>query len=101
MLQQADYDIWKASFGSTMNLAAGGNGDGIVDAADYTIWRDHLGQHVGSGSGLAAPMPEPSAFLLFGIATILIGIRKSRRANTVQGGRCVRLFAICESPYPC
>jgi hypothetical protein len=27
------------------------NGDGIIDAADYTVWRDTLGQ---SGSGLAA-----------------------------------------------
>lgn len=94
-----DYTVWKNSFGSSTNLAADGNDDGIVNAADYTVWRDHLGQHAGSGS--AAAVPEPSALLLFGIATVLIGIRKSRRANTVQGERCVRLFATCESPYPC
>ena len=27
------------------------NGDGFVDAADYTVWRDTLGQTVASGSG--------------------------------------------------
>jgi hypothetical protein len=26
------------------------NGDGIVDAADYTVWRDHLGQTVTPGT---------------------------------------------------
>ena len=99
MVTAADYTVWKMAFG-TANPNVDGNGDGIVDAADYTIWRDHLGQMV-SGSGSAAMVPEPSAFLLFGFAIVLTGIRKSRRANTVQGGRCVRLFAICESLYPC
>jgi hypothetical protein len=27
------------------------NGDGVVDAADYTVWRDTLGQSVTPGSG--------------------------------------------------
>ena len=30
----------KNTFGSTTNAAADGNGNGRVDAADYTIWRD-------------------------------------------------------------
>jgi len=30
-------------------LAADGNGNSIVDAADYTVWRDHLGASVGFG----------------------------------------------------
>jgi hypothetical protein len=39
-----DYQVWKRSFGSSTNSAADGNGDGQIDAADYTIWRDHLGE---------------------------------------------------------
>jgi hypothetical protein len=30
-------------------LAADGNGDNIVDSADYNIWRAHFGQTAGSG----------------------------------------------------
>ncbi|MCA9260542.1 MAG: hypothetical protein KDA61_15120, partial [Planctomycetales bacterium] len=37
----ADYTIWKDSFGqSGQDLAADGNGNGVIDAADYTIWKD-------------------------------------------------------------
>ena len=65
------------------------NGNGTVDAADYTVWRDglgstytpedydvwkaHFGQTAGSGSAGASPshtaVPEP-----FGIVTITIGV---------------------------
>jgi ELWxxDGT repeat protein len=39
VVNQADYDVWFADFGSATRLRADGNGDGVVDAADYVIWR--------------------------------------------------------------
>ena len=44
------------------------NANGVVDAADYTMWRDHRGQFVtpqeaGSLSG-AATTPEPTSGVL-------------------------------------
>ena len=44
-----DQLVWLLSFGSTIDLYADGNGNGIVDAADYTIWRD---AYEDSASGL-------------------------------------------------
>lgn len=41
LVDQNDYAVWSALFGST-NPSADGNGDGIVDAADYTLWRDNV-----------------------------------------------------------
>ena len=43
LVDAADYSVWRDSFGQTgSGLAADGNGNGMVDAADYTVWRDNL-----------------------------------------------------------
>ena len=58
-----------------------GNGDGVIDAADYTVWRDHLGITTGSGAALAsasplsAAVPEPATIVLAMIAGFLLCVR--------------------------
>jgi len=57
-----DYAFWKQHFGETngVGLQADGNDDGIVNAADYTVWRNNLGATApGAGAGSAAS-PEPT-----------------------------------------
>ncbi|MCA9189180.1 MAG: hypothetical protein KDA99_26325, partial [Planctomycetales bacterium] len=44
IVDAADYTVWKDNFGSDTELAADGNEDGVVNAADYTIWKDNFGQ---------------------------------------------------------
>lgn len=44
VVNTADYNVWRMNFGSEVSLAADGNSDQIVDAADYAIWRDNLGR---------------------------------------------------------
>src|SRR5690606_6990620 len=39
-VDQADYDVWRTTYGSTSDLRADGNGDGIVNAADGVLWRN-------------------------------------------------------------
>ncbi len=58
----ADYTIWRNSLGeSGIGLSADGNGDRQVDADDYAIWKTHFGESVGPGSGGQAGLP-PQAF---------------------------------------
>lgn len=44
-VDELDHAFWSARYGATEGaaLAADGNGDGVVDAADYTVWRDNRG----------------------------------------------------------
>jgi hypothetical protein len=71
-VEPADYDVWKAAFGTAVTPGSGadGNANGVVDAADYSVWRNNLGatQPPGSGSlagggGLAA-IAVPSEFAM-------------------------------------
>lgn len=55
-VDHGDYDLWRASFGSSTELAADGNGDGRVDSADYTIWRNNFGATSSSSAAASAPV---------------------------------------------
>ena len=66
MVNQADYQTWRAAFG-TANVAADGNGDGVVDAADYVVWRRAVtatDQLIKNTLASATFIPEPHAFWL-------------------------------------
>jgi len=85
------------------------NNDGIVDAADYTLWKDNFGQpdgtlpndnaltgpigrahyvlwknNFGTGSGTLVAIPEPSGLAL-GLLTTLMGMLYARRRQVAGG----------------
>ena len=58
----ADYSLWRNSLGQTgVGLAADGDGDRQVDADDYEVWKSHFGDAVGSGAGSQAGLPSIAA----------------------------------------
>src|SRR5690606_31091786 len=50
----ADYTVWRNNLGSTTNLAADANGDGSVGPEDYTIWKSNFGNPAGAGAAALA-----------------------------------------------
>jgi hypothetical protein len=49
----ADYVLWRDTLGqSGANLAADGNHSNQVDDGDYTVWKSNFGQTAGSGANL-------------------------------------------------
>ena len=74
IVNAADYTVWQDSFGSTVDLTADGDGNGTIDAGDYTVWVNNFGT-----SSLAVAVPEPAAWLLSVLALTLVGSRTTRR----------------------
>jgi hypothetical protein len=70
LVNDDDYAVWLAGYGSTESLLADGNGDGLVDAADYTVWRDNYGaswEDFLYPASLSVPEPRSIAALLVGM----------------------------------
>jgi fibronectin-binding autotransporter adhesin len=72
VVDAADYTLWRDTLGSSTSLAADGNGNGSIDAGDYTIWTTNFGNHSGAGASSNSAVPEPTtlSMLLAGILTI-------------------------------
>lgn len=71
-VNDSDLQQWKSAFGLTHDMTIDANSDGSVNAADYTLWRDHY--HVNSAASFAASVgrvPEPSSNII--LLSILIG----------------------------
>ena len=56
LIDQNDYRVWKTTFGSTVDLRADGNKNGVIDIGDYTIWRNNLPSAPAGGAGAAAAL---------------------------------------------
>jgi hypothetical protein len=78
VVDAADYLIWRAHLGQTFALA---NRDpantGAVSAADYTSWKAHFGSS-GSGASSGGAVPEPSAAVLLVLGAFLMLVRRGR-----------------------
>lgn len=71
----ADFLLWQRDFGSTINLAADGNGDLVVDGLDLDVWKASFGA---SATAAIAAVPEPSSLVLLATAALGACFRKRR-----------------------
>ncbi|QDT70073.1 Matrixin [Planctomycetes bacterium MalM25] len=70
VVDAGDYTVWRDTLGSLVSAYTGAdhNGDGQVNSADYTLWRDNFGATLGA----AVAVPEPAAAVP--VALLLLGI---------------------------
>lgn len=74
----ADYTIWRDTLGDTVTALSGadGDGDGEIGPGDYNLWVSNFGNTT-IGPAVARSIPEPSTMLLALFA--MIGITFNRR----------------------
>lgn len=73
IVDAADYVVWRSMLGTTgSGLAADGNGDQTIDAADYEIWRQNFGSYSTIGQGVVT-IPEPGYCPLLGMVFLCYG----------------------------
>ena len=62
VVDAADYALWRNTRGQSVTAGSGadGNGDGLITQADYDLWRAHFGQ-TAAGSGSALAASKISA----------------------------------------
>ena len=64
IVDAADFTVWRDTLGSTTDLRADGSKNGIVDQADYDYWRDRFGNVVRGGEFI---MTGSSTLTAFGV----------------------------------
>ncbi|MEN1678133.1 MAG: sulfatase-like hydrolase/transferase [Planctomycetota bacterium] len=73
IVNAADYTVWRDTLGQTVDQQTGadGDGDGVITLADYETWRNNYGMEVPPSP--AAQTPEPTTLSL----SVLIGVAGS------------------------
>jgi hypothetical protein len=76
IVDAADYVLWKNG-----DPAADSNGDSVIDQTDYNTWYSNFGNtNAGAGSGLgSAAVPEPATFGLMLIGLVAVCSRRNSR----------------------
>ena len=70
VVDAADYTVWRNTLGqSGAGLPADGDGNGTVQQADYTYWKTRFGNVSGSAAILSGAVPEPAT-----LTSLVVGV---------------------------
>jgi hypothetical protein len=81
VVNAADYTVWRNTLGSRTNLAADGNHNQVIDIGDYSVWKSNFGDTpAGVVVGLAIPEPATVVSIAVAMAIALTCYRRGIKA---------------------
>lgn len=77
IVDAADYIVWRKTVGTSI-LLADGNNDNQITARDWAIWKFHFAETAGGAQSID-PVPEPAVVFMMGIGAFVLSFcRRSR-----------------------
>ena len=84
IVDAADYTVWRDHLGQTFALANRSSANtGPISTADYDVWKSNFGNHSGSGARANAAVPEPTTRILFIVGGTVVGFL-IRRSRVIR-----------------
>ena len=75
----ADYTVWRDALDAGATELLNDPTPGVVNESDFTFWREHFGESLGSGAAsLSATVPEPSSLLLALTCLMLLPLTRAQ-----------------------
>jgi GH25 family lysozyme M1 (1,4-beta-N-acetylmuramidase) len=83
VVDAGDYTRWRDTMGQSVNIGTGadGNFSGVIDAGDYAVWKSHFGE-LTSGTGATSVATVPEPTAAVFLATAIIAAFASRYRGT-------------------
>ena len=79
----ADYTRWRNTLGNKVGqgTAADGDGGGRIGLPDYDVWKAHFGEGTGGGGSAAVPEPTSVSFAAIALITAVGCLNRGRRRH--------------------
>ncbi|MGD9637364.1 MAG: choice-of-anchor tandem repeat NxxGxxAF-containing protein, partial [Pirellulales bacterium] len=81
VIDAADYTVWRDAVAAGATTLLNDFTPGVVDDNDYLYWTSHFGDSLGSGAGSGSTtVPEPTSLVALFIASLAILARRTTRS---------------------
>ena len=90
IVDAADYSVWRDSMGQNgIGLPADGSGNGSVGSEDYNLWKANFSTADAPGAAsISASVPEPSAVVPMSVGLMLLSANRLRCRGLSNRPRC-------------